>query len=925
MRPLSLKMTGFGPYRETSFIDMESLGRGGLYLITGDTGAGKTFIFDAITYALYGDMSGSGRDSKSIRSQYSADGEKTEVELIFEYGGSRYTVTRNPEYNRAKKSGEGFTRQTAGATLIKPDGSVVDGSSKVTEEIKRILGLDRGQFCNICMIAQGEFRKVLNAGTEERQKLFRKLFNTQPFSRLSEELKDLSKKNQDKYNDGMRAIDFCLSSVSCSFDESLSAELEELKERSEGDPAMSGEICKLLGSIIAEGKKRSLSLSEDLAAIDERLIVLNNTIALAKDHRKNVLSLEEARNNVPVLQERCDRAKEALNDANGKKPYIESLENEAALIDASITSYDELDAVSTEKEETEKNLEKIAGELNAVQTQTGLLQKELTESETLQEELRHSGEELIKNGNNIEKAKIRIDLLNSLVKDIEEATALDDTLKKKQGELKPLLAEADKLEGEYSRMLSAYMMEQAGILAASLEEGKPCPVCGSTDHPAPAELSQDAPSADDLEKKKEEAERAREKASAKMREAQTAKGNLDAVMLRTCDAALRMTGSDDLDAAKMSADNEIAELNEELIEMRREKNALLENAEKEKELNKKIPELRVSLDEKTACAKDIEKEISKENESLAAVQARFKQIRKDLSYDSKESAEAARAAKAAEAQKYKKEIESAANGLNDAISGMNANDAKIAELEKVVSGYEPVDEAAAIEEAATAASEKDCLTEQNIQISSELKSADAALASVKSEAKELDRIRREHEVIDSLSRTANGLLTGKERITLESYVQAFYFERIIRHANIRLKMMSDGQYEFVRSGGSGDKRHLSGLDLSVLDHYSGTERPVSTLSGGESFMASLSLALGLSDEVQSSSGGIRLDTMFVDEGFGSLDSETLEKAIRTLTELSDDDKLVGIISHVDALKSRIDRQIEVTKDRDAGSKATVII
>ena len=228
MRPLKLTMTGFGPYRGTNVIDMESLGRGGLYLITGDTGAGKTFIFDAITYALYGDMSGSGRDSKSVRSQYSSDGEKTEVELIFEYRGRKYTVTRNPEYNRAKKSGEGFTKQSAGATLIKPDGSAVDGTSRVNEEIKNIMGVDKGQYCNIAMIAQGEFRKVLNAGTDERQKLFRKLFNTEPYSSLADELKDLSRKNQEEYNDCIRGINICLASVGCSFDEALSAELERL-------------------------------------------------------------------------------------------------------------------------------------------------------------------------------------------------------------------------------------------------------------------------------------------------------------------------------------------------------------------------------------------------------------------------------------------------------------------------------------------------------------------------------------------------------------------------------------------------------------------------------------------------------------------------------------------------------------------------
>jgi exonuclease SbcC len=303
----------------------------------------------------------------------------------------------------------------------------------------------------------------------------------------------------------------------------------------------------------------------------------------------------------------------------------------------------------------------------------------------------------------------------------------------------------------------------------------------------------------------------------------------------------------------------------------------------------------------------------------------YRQIRKDLAFDSKEDAESSRISKASEAKRLREDIEKASKKVNEAESVRLANDAKINELDKVVSGYKPVDEEAAVEAAAAALSEKEELTDMSIQISSELKAVRAALKSVQSGAEELNRIRREHEIIDSLSRTANGMLPGKERITLESYVQSFYFERIIRRANIRLRMMSDGQYEFVRAGESGDKRHLSGLDLSVLDHYSGTERPVNTLSGGESFMASLSLALGLSDEVQASAGGIRLDTMFVDEGFGSLDSDTLEKAIRTLTELSDEDKLVGIISHVDALKTRIDKQIVVTKNRDEGSRAIVII
>lgn len=925
MRPLKLKMTGFGPYKETNVLDMESLGRGGMYLITGDTGAGKTFIFDAITYALYGDMSGSGRDSKSVRSQYTADGEKTEVELIFEYSGHKYTVTRNPEYYRAKKSGDGFTKQNAGATLIKPDGSVVDGSSRVNEEIKNILGLDRGQFCNIAMIAQGEFRKVLNAGTDERQKLFRKLFDTQPYSRLSDELKELNRKNQEKYNDSIRAMRSYLSSISCSFSDSISDKLDEMKERSENEPAISDEICDLLVSMIDEGSDKASSTADNIVDIDKRLTALNNTIALARDHRKNVLSLEEARNAIPLLEEKKKAAKKTLDETNNKKPYIERLENETALIEASIDSYDELDEINAECSALEKELNMKSENLSIVQQEAENKKTKLAESENLQEQLKYSGEELIKLGNRIEKADNRSSVLETLIKGIDAALVLSDTLKKQQGELAPALAEAEMLESEHSRMVSAYMKEQAGILADSLIEGEPCPVCGSVDHPEPAELSKDAPTADEIEKKKIEAGRAREKASLMAVKAHTTKGELDAVIVSTQASALRETGMEDLTAAGEAAKKEILSLKKSLIELREEEKELRGKTLKAEKLSTAVPELRKAFGETAAKAQEIDKEISSIKSSLAAALARSQQVRKDLAYDSKNDAEKSRDAKATEAKKLREEIEKAALEVNNAESVIQVNDAKIAELEKVVTGYKPVDEDAAIEAAISAEAEKAALTEISIQVASELRSAKAALEAVRSKAKELEKIRKEHEIIDSLSRTANGALPGKERITLESYVQTFYFERIIRCANLRLRMMSDGQYEFVRAGGSGDKRHLSGLDLSVLDHYSGTERPVNTLSGGESFMASLSLALGLSDEVQASAGGIRLDTMFVDEGFGSLDSETLEKAIRTLTELSDEDKLVGIISHVDALKTRIDKQIVVTKDRDAGSRAIVII
>ena len=501
------------------------------------------------------------------------------------------------------------------------------------------MGIDRGQFCNIAMIAQGEFRKVLNAGTDERQRLFRKLFNTQPYSRLSDELKDLSRRNQDRYNDGVRSINLCLSSVSCSFDETLSAELEEMKDRSDNETVMSEEICKLFGSIIESGIEIFSSVTADLAETEKRLTELNNIIALAKDHRNTAMSLNAAREAVPVIEDEINAAKKNLDAANEKKPAIEKLENEAALIEASMDSYDELDNISEEISDIKKGLEQKTSEHKAAGAEAEELRTKLADSEKQLEELRQSGEELIKISNSIERKNDRVRILESLVKDIKDFSELEDALKKQQDDLRPMLLCAEKREAEHSRMVSAYMREQAGILASSLAEGEACPVCGSLHHPAPAELRKDAPSADDIEEKKKEAESAREKASRMMGEAQTAKGNLDAVKNRTCAAALRETGTEDLKEALETADKEIASLNESLADMRESEKELKEKAAKAKELNVSIPEMRKVLEEKSAKAEDIGKKINEDNASLAAAMARYRWLRKDLAFDSKDYAE----------------------------------------------------------------------------------------------------------------------------------------------------------------------------------------------------------------------------------------------------------------------------------------------
>lgn len=823
MRPLRLTMTGFGPYKDRTVIDLEDLGKGGLYLITGDTGAGKTYIFDAITYALYGEMSGSGRDSKTVRSQYSDDDVVTSVELDFEYYGRRYKVSRTPEYIRRSKRGDGFTKQTAGASLVKPGDIVVDGSTKVTDEIKDILGIDRGQFCSIVMIAQGEFRKVLNANTDERMKLFRKLFNTLSYDRLASMLKEMNKEIDDEYENSLRDIKFLVNSISCSFDEALMLKADELKTEESTD---TDRVSELLVKIADSAEYRKTVIDKELKLAEEKLGDATAVLALIENHKNNVRNLEKAKERIPQLDENVRKADDSLKTAKDELKSADGLRNEAALLGGSLDSYDKLDEINTELEKAIKERKGKAAEL---------------------EDAKFKHSKACKNKESKEEAAETI-------------------CERHTDELNKLLEASESAAMKYSSMSSAFLREQAGILAGDLEDGKPCPVCGSETHPKPAAPSEDAPTAEQLENQK--------------------------------------TAAEDADKAAKDKAAEIKTANEKTESELKALQAEIDDAEKQ--VNR------------------LEKELAEKDAEIKGIEARLSDCRTSLAYESRSDAEKRIKEIDAQIEKMTKAVEDRTDELNKARADKQSNDASIAELTKVVAGAEPGDEEKALSDRADAETSKKDLTNEKVRVSADLNAARNSLNTLAGIEKDLKSIRGKHEIIDPLSRTANGNLPGKDKITLEAYVQAFYFENIIRHANLRLRMMSGGQYEFVRSTEAGNKKSKFGLDLNVLDHYSGTERPVNTLSGGESFMASLSLALGLSDEVQASAGGIRLDTMFIDEGFGSLDSETLEKAIRTLTELADEDKLVGIISHVEALRTRIDKQIVVTKDRDCGSRIKLL-
>lgn len=922
MRPLRLVMTGFGPYMERTAIDFESFGRGGMYLITGDTGSGKTYIFDAITFALYGEMSGSSRDSSTARSQYVEDGVATETELEFEFRDKRYKIVRNPEYMRHKRSGEGYTKQTAGAVLTWPDGSVTDGATKVTEAVKDLLGIDRSQFCSIAMIAQGEFLKLLTAGTEERQKLFRKLFDTQPYNRLMEELSEQSKAVRSELENTERELRAALIPVSCSFDDDIAGRLEAAREKGFSE-ASADDIRDILTGLSEKGKELSEELSKDLTDADEKLKDLNSKLALAEQKKDSEQSLADRTSEIPALDYAIDTARHASDDAASKLSYAEKLEGEAAALDSVMDSYDELDAESAGLVSLEKLIKEKNKALSDIKGDRDKLAQEISESENELKDIRSASEELEKLKAEIERTGNRAKTLETLQSEIGRTAELEAGYERLRDEYSPLEDIASGLEIAHIELRSAYMKEQAGILASELSEGEACPVCGSTHHPSPAKLSTDAPTADDVETAEKEAKAARKNSSEKLEEVQKAKGSFDEARTSTRTASLRDLGEEDLAKASQLAAAELLSLKESLESMLEDKKTLTAQKERADEIESSLPEMKNRAERYASDIESKTAELGSMNRDAAAAKAKTETLRSRLEYGSKSEAQKHRDSIADEAGKIREAVRVTAEKLNEAVSAKNENAARIAELEKVISGYEIIDEELVRPQIEETLAERKILRDQSTTVAAEIGTAEAALESINAGAAEIEKIRKRHEVVDSLFRTAAGTLTGKDKISLEAYVQAVYFDRIIRHANLRLMMMSGGQYEFIRSEEASNKKQKFGLGLNIIDHYTGSERPVSTLSGGESFMASLSLALGLSDEIQSSSGGIKLDTMFIDEGFGSLDGETLENAIRTLTQLADEDKLVGIISHVEALSSRIDKQIVVSKDRVSGSHITL--
>lgn len=1080
MRPTKLTMSAFGPYADVTVVDFDSLGSSGVYLVCGDTGAGKTMIFDAICFALFGEASGDAkggaRSTASMRSDYADAKSKTYVELEFEYRGKAYRIKRNPEYERAKERGEGVTKQKADAEIELPDGRVITKVRNVNAEVEALLGIDSEQFKQIVMLAQGEFRKLLTADTEMREVIFRKLFGTSRYEamqeRLAEESRKLERANakvkveigafskQARLIDGsdeaielearqregaligswLKGVLEQLVSADEPEYERLSAEVEDLLgkwheanmrlKQVESRPVLEREKDELEAEIagletaapkLAETYEAQCARDGERAAATERAAVIEGLFAKYEERAAAERAVKEAQAELKRAEDAFETATKSHGNARSAlaalSDAVVGLEGaDVRLVQAKADyagAQQRLEAAQ-KSFETAKRLEARKGALqlarqtrderqaafdlassraDGAQAALDAAQEahgRLADAPMQHAEAKASCSEAMRA---FDDAKRLRDERIRLVSECEQATAPYEMACEnlKQAELAH--------DGDLRTLQDLQKRQRAGragLLAADLSKGAPCPVCGSTHHPQLAEASGNIPTDAEIDAAMANEAATQERATSASVKAERLRVSLERARTTLAQFDASHGGPDGVGAAVDSARNRLDDANRELraaVERKAQFDGAVRELDKAQkahaDANAALLEASSGLQAANASLLAAETEVKTLQESLGSIDVRqarsafdeanlrLESKRKALAETSREAddlvskreqlisaqshAEAADKA-LAEARDARQKAASAMHLARDRREMLNADlefpSLEVAKMEagrlrnlaRDLGNARDAAERAVAENRAARNTKHELLQAKVKQISDlpeidvdatnaekeslvslgkqRRKEADAVktrldanrscLAGLRAALAKAGDIEAQYGRVKLLADAATGNLVGKAKVRFEAYVQAIYFDKVIAAANERLKMLTSGQFELVRySEGSGNAK--AGLGLYVIDSFTGRARDASSLSGGESFQASLCLALGLSDIVQAHAGGIEFDTMFVDEGFGSLDQGALGNAISLLSDLSGGTKLVGIISHVEDLKANIPKKLVVSKSRSGSS------
>jgi exonuclease SbcC len=1048
MKPIKVVMSAFGSYAGLVEVKFDKVNQG-IFLITGDTGAGKTTIFDAITYALYDETSGGKRDGDMMRSEYALEDTPTYVELTFCYENQEYTIKRNPNYARLskRKNKEGeltLTQEIAAVELIMPDGKPFYGKMKETnQKIIDIVGLDVNQFTQIAMIAQGEFMKLLHAPSRERKEIFARIFNTKIYYRIQKELNERAKNLYRGLEDNLKEIRFELGKVSLSSDSSYHEEWKQHGNFQESDPEA---VLSILTLIREETIEKDKILRVELTKEKESLEFVKEQIAKGQELNQLFDALEETLQNQAKLFQKKEeilalqlksqlarkaekvRSKEVLyrntnqrliekqsrlhelklklvqmeqelvqlqnKRSAASKEYDDKSPNLLSLITRltdAIPSYEKLEVKRREVAAIKKEEVILSSELMKL---TDLQTKDRQQLEailTTQETLKTSETALITLTQQLKDLKVILDDLNNMQELVAQLTQLETQEQTAKEATKRALLQYQMKSQTYEQFNEAFILEQVGIIASKLEENEACPVCGSTSHPKKAQLSEQAVTQQTVEVAKKERDLADEEKNRQSEMLQEISNQVVSKKYMLTNLYLRIFSDElsdlkqcSLTIAKMQADTreEFTKKKAEYLEEEKRKKLYEANQELIKELTR-------SLENQETKLSSIRENLANIQMNLATVSREEALILEGLPYDSeallqqnlsthKHSLLALEQAKKVTEEDYTRLQESYQQSVGNHESEQKQVDLLTLELRELLADYQTamteqgfVSEDAYLEakcentriesmeaevkyfeletskvEANLKIYQKQTVNKERMVLSDLMDKRqtleDSLLAyeakekvyylvltnnqnieaNLKQQIAKRKLIRNEYERMSRLDRTANGKLSGMAGLDFQTYIQRRYFNQIIHEANRRLTIMTSNRFilqcrDFKDLGKQGEV----GLDLDVYSLVTDKTRDVKTLSGGESFMAALAMALGMADVIQHTAGKIHLDTMFIDEGFGSLDDESRAQAIRILNELAGDNRLVGIISHVTELKEQIDRKLVVKKDQ-AGSRVS---
>ena len=926
MKPLKLTMSAFGSYAGKNVIDFTGQQQG-IFLITGDTGAGKTTIFDAITYALYNQTSGGERNGNMMRSQYAQPETETYVELEFLYRGQTYRVRRNPDYKITKTLKNGKIREQKvphSVELTMPDGTVFPEKKNATDaKIIEILGLTADQFSQIVMIAQGDFLKLLYTKSDERKMIFSKLFRTDIYWKIQENLRRKSMEMDERIQENDRAFEQEKSRIIL-LPESEELPLDELVER----------LRERLKDALKEQNLRRANVEE-----------LNKKITKYEEINKLFVSLEKIRQNGKELEARQVESKERRqqieNALKADKVLVAEQQNlrQQQTVEQSVQAIAKMEETLTNNQEMFETLKTQLQEVEAEQKREAAdIQKKM-----LALEQSFPSYEALQNARSEEQQakKVWEDLGKASEESFHKKKAGIAALKEQQKRQEQVVEQtkknweqtslsASESAKHYEHMYEAFLKEQAGILAENLSAGCPCPVCGSTVHPDPAKLPDHAVTELEVEQAKKTRAAAEEKrnlAYAAFEAEKTEKQKLaqavekeeaDFVLAQTIAKQQRKEAEQNYVSLQKIAEQireklvypSLAEAKKQYAAMQKALAAAEQEIERKRQ---KVSELAEAMNTLKG-QKLAEEENQKTAKKLAVkTEKEYAKLLEKSGFVSEETYHLAILPERSRSKLEREEKEYESQCLRQ------QSEQKL--LEKQVSGKTYTDTAELNEQLKA---EKQALKETEktyMELHTAYENDRSVLQNCAVYLEKGKKLESEDQVIKSLSKTANGRLSGSAKIDFETYIQRQYFKQIIHEANKRLLTMSNHQFilKLKEEANTGRKTN-EGLDLSVYSLVTDSERDVKTLSGGESFLAALAMALGLSDIVERSAGAIHPDMMFIDEGFGSLDAQSRQQAIEVLAELAGDSRMVGIISHVTELKEQIDRKLVVSRT-DKGSRA----